>query len=62
MCVSNFHNNNKTVKTSNNESFFLLKPSENLLPSLNQFTNASLEDNANPENFVQSKYYDTNTL
>ena len=30
MCVSNFHNNNKPVKTLNNESSVLLKSSENL--------------------------------
>ena len=59
MCVSNFHNNNKPVKTLNNESSLLLKPSENLKLLVNQFNNnASPEDNTDPENVVQSKYYD----
>ena len=57
MCVSNFHNNNKPVKTLNNESSLFLKPSENLKLLLNQFNNnASPEDNIDPEDVVQSKY------
>ena len=58
MCVRNFHNNNKPVKTLNDESSFLLKPSENLIPLKNQLNNASPEDNTDPENVVQSKYHD----
>ena len=58
MCVRNFHNNNKPVKTLNDESSFLLKPSENLIPLKNQLNNASPEDNTGPENVVQSKYHD----
>ena len=58
MCVRNFHNNNKSVKTLNDESSFLLKPSENLIPLKNQLNNASPEDNTDPENVVQSKYHD----
>ena len=57
MYVSNFHNNNKPVKTLNNESSLFLKPSENLKLLLNQFNNnASPEDNIDPEDVVQSKY------
>ena len=53
MYVNNFHNNNKAVKTLNNESSLLLRPSENLKVLLNQFNNnASPEDNTDPEDFV----------
>ena len=60
--MSNFHNNNKPVKTLNNKSSLLLKPSENLKLLVNQFNNASPEDNTDPENVLQSKYYDTDEL
>ena len=56
MCVSNFHDNNKPVKTLNNESSLFLKPSQNLKLLVNQLNNASLENNTDPENVVQSKY------
>ena len=57
MYVSNFHNNNKPVKTLNNENSLFLKPSENLKLLLNQFNNdASPEDNIDPEDVAQSKY------
>ena len=63
MYVSNYHNNNKPVKTLNNESSLLLKPSENLKLLVNQFNNnASPEDNTDPEDVVQSKYYDIDEL
>ena len=62
ICVSNFHNNNKPGKT-NIEGSLLLKPSENLKLLVNQFNNnASPEDNTDPENVVQSKYYDIDEL
>ena len=62
MCVSNFRNNNKPIKTLNNERSFLLKLSENLIHLVNQFNNGSPEDNTDPENVAKSKYYDTNKL
>ena len=62
MCVSNFRNNNKPVKTLSNESFLLLKASENLKLLVNQFNNTSPEDNTDPENVVKSKYYDIDEL
>ena len=53
MYVSNFHNNNKPVKTLNNESSFLLKPSEYLKLLVNQFNNnVSPEDNTDLEDVV----------
>ena len=62
ICVNNFHNNNKPGKT-NTEGSLLLKPSENLKLLVNQFNNnASPEDNTDPENVVQSKYYDIDEL
>ena len=63
MCVTNFYNNNKPGKAINNEGSLLLKPSENLKLLVNQFNNnASPEDNTDPENVVQSKYYDIDEL
>ena len=62
MCVSNFHNDKKPVKTLNDESSLLLKLSEKLKLLMNQFNNASPEDNTDSENVVQSKYYDINEL
>ena len=41
--------NNKPVKTLNNESSLLLKPSENLILLLNQFNNAFPESNTDLE-------------
>ena len=62
ICVSNFHNNNKPGQT-NIEGSLLLKPSEDLKLLVNQFNNnASPEDNTDPENVVQSKYYDIDKL
>ena len=62
ICVSNFRNNNKPGKT-NIEGSLLLKPSENLKLLVNQFNNnASPEDNTDPENIAQSKYYDIHEL
>ena len=58
----NIHNNNKSVKTLNNKSSFLLKPSENSKLLVNQFNNASPGDNTDPENVVQFKYYDIDEL
>ena len=53
MSVINSYNNDKPVKTLNNESSLLLKLSENLKLLVNQFNNASLEDNTDPKNVVQ---------
>ena len=57
-CMSNFHNNKKPVKTLNNESSLLLKASGNLKFLVDKFNNVSPEDNTDPENVVQFKYYD----
>ena len=56
--VSNFRNNKKPVKTLNNGSSLLLKASGNLNFLVDQSNNASPEDNTDPENVVQLKYYD----
>ena len=62
MCVSNFHNNIKPVKTLNNESSLLLKPSKNFKLLVNQFNITFPKDNTDLENVVQSKYYDIDEL
>ena len=62
MCVSNFHNNIKPVKTLNNESSLLLKPSKNFRLLVNQFNITFPKDNTDLENVVQSKYYDIDEL
>ena len=63
ICVSNFPNNNKPGKTLNNDGSFLLKPLENLKLLVNQFNNNAFpEDNTDPENVFQSKYYDIDEL
>ena len=49
-CVSDFQNNNKPVKTLNNKSLLSLNPSENSKILVNQFNNASQEDNIDPKN------------
>ena len=50
MCVSDFQNKNKPVKTLTNKSLLSLNPSENLKILVNQFNNASQEDNIDPKN------------
>ena len=63
MCVSNFHNDNKPGKTLNNEGSLLLKTSKNLKLLVNQFNNNAFpEDSTDPENVVESQYYDTDQL
>ena len=49
MCISNFYNNNKLVKTLNNKNSLLLKPSDNLKLIVKQFNNTSPEGNTDPE-------------
>ena len=60
MFVSNFHNNNESVETFSNKSSLLLKSSENVKFLVNQFNNASSEDNA--DNIVQCKCYNIDEL
>ena len=63
MYVSSFHNNNKPLKTLNNERSLWLKRSENLQLLVNQCNNnASPEDNTDSEDVLQSKYYDIEEL
>ena len=52
MCVSNFHNNDKPVKTLNNESSLLLKSSVNQKPLVNQINNGSPEVHTDTANVV----------
>ena len=61
----NFIGNNNTItssKTNNLNSFLLLKPPPDLALLFNQFNNAIPENRSDPENVIQSKYYDIDEL
>ena len=55
-----FNNNNNKSKSSN--SSLILKPPLDLALFFNQFNNAIPENNSDPENVIQSKYYDIDEL
>ena len=54
------NNNNNESKNSN--SFLILKPPPDLALLFNQFNNTIPENNSDPENVIQSKYYDIGEL
>ena len=61
----NFIDNNDTITSSernNLNSSLLLKPPPNLTLLFNQFNNAIPENRSDPENVIQSKYYDIDEL
>ena len=58
--VNNNNDNNNESKNSN--SFLILKPPPDLALLFNQFNNAIPENNNDPENVIQSKYYDIDEL
>ena len=61
----NFIGNNDTVtssETNNLNSSLLLKPPPDLTLLFNQFNNAIPENCSDPENVIQSKYYDIDEL
>ena len=58
--VNNNNDNNNESKNSN--SFLILKPPADLALLLNQFNNAIPENNIDPEDAIQSKYYDIDEL
>ena len=61
----NFIGNNNTTtssETKNLNSSLLLKPLPNLALLFNQFNNAIPENRSDPENVIQSKYYDIDEL
>ena len=61
----NFIGNNNTItssKTKNLNSSLLLKPPPDLALLFNQFNNAIPENHSDPENVIQSKYYDEDEL
>ena len=58
--VNNNNDNNNESKTSN--SYLILKPPPDLALLFNQFNNAIPENNNDPENVIQSKYYDIDEL
>ena len=58
-------NNNNTItssETKNLNSSVLLKPTPDLALLFNQFNNALPENRSDPENIIQSKYYDRDEL
>ena len=58
--VHNINDNNNESKNSN--SSLILKPPPDLALLFNQFNNAIAENNSDPENGMQSKYYDFDEL
>ena len=50
--------NNHVDATNINSTFLVLKPSANLSLLFNQFNNFSAEQKNEPENVVNSNYYD----
>ena len=55
------NNNNDNSKSKNSNSSVILTPPD-LAPLFNQFSNAIPENNSDPENVIQSKYYNTDEL
>ena len=58
--VNNNNDNNNESKNSN--SSLILKPPPDLALLFNQFNNAIPENNSDPENVIQSKYYHIDEL
>ena len=58
--VSN--NNDNYNESKNSNSFLILKPPPDLALLFNQFNYAIPENNNDPENVIQSKYYDIDEL
>ena len=61
----NFNGNNNAItssETKNLNSSLLLKPPPDLALFFNQFNNAIPENHNDPENVIQSKYYDIDEL
>ena len=58
--VNNNNDNNNESKNLN--SSLILKPPADLAILFNQFNNAIPENNSDPENVIQSKYYDIDEL
>ena len=61
----NLIDNNNTItssETKNLNSSLVLKPPPDLALLFNQFNNAIPENRSDPENVIQSKYYDIDEL
>ena len=59
---NNNNNNNNNNESKNSNSSLILKPPPDLPLLFNQFNNAIPENNSDPENVIQSKYYDIDEL
>ena len=58
-----YDSNNKSKKPDDKDGSLLLKPSEHLKHSVNQFNNmSSPPDHINSENTISSKYHDIDEL
>ena len=55
------NNNDNNDESKNSKSYLILKPAD-LALLFNQFNNAIPENNSDPENVIQSKYYDIDEL
>ena len=55
---NNNNNNDNNNKSKSSNSSLILKPPLDLALFFNQFNNAIPENNSDPENVIQSKYYD----
>ena len=56
------NSNNDNNESKNSNSSLILKPPTDLAFHFDQFNNAIPENNSDPENVMQSKYYDINEL
>ena len=56
------NNNDNNNKSKSSKSFLIVKPPPDLALIFNQFNNAIPENNNDPENVIQSKYYDIDEL
>ena len=56
------NNNNNNNESKNSNSFLILKPPPDLVLLFNQFNNAIPENNSDPENVIETKYYDIDEL
>ena len=60
--INNNNNNNNNNESKNSNSSLILKPPPDLALLCNQFNNAIPENNSDPENVMESKYYDIDQL
>ena len=57
-----FIGNNNTITSSETKKYLILKPPPDLALLFNEFNSAVSENRSDPENIIQSKYYDIDEL